>query len=242
MKIKRFFGKNYKKLFSVKWTCNCCGKEIFSDGYFCETCEKSLPYNNGNICNHCGRKVNNKQDYCLSCKNTYIAVDTARSVFTYAPPISDLIKKFKFNNKRYLSEILAKYLKDEYDKSGFRADYIVFPPMTDKAKKKRGFNQTELLSKNLSEKTGVPYIDDFIKVKDTERQVDLSRELRLKNLIGAYRIVDKKVVKDKTVLIVDDVLTTGATTEALAKLLKKAGARKVLVLTVASVPSEKAYQ
>lgn len=215
---------------------------MFSDGYFCESCEKSFPYNSGNICNHCGRQVVNKQEYCLSCKNTYIAVDTARSVFTYTPPISDLIKKFKFNNKRYLSEIFATFLKDEYVKNGFTADYIVYPPMTDKAKKKRGFNQTELLARHLSQQTGVPFIDNFIKVKDTERQVELSRELRLKNLIGAYKIADKKIIKDKTVLIVDDVLTTGATTEALAKLLKKYGAYKVLVLTIASVPSDKAYQ
>ena len=242
MKVRLLLGNIYKKLFSIRWTCNCCGKEIFSDGYFCESCEKSFPFNNGKVCNHCGRQVYNETEYCLSCKNTYTEVDRARSVFNYAPPVSDLIKKFKFNNKRYLAEIFAKYLKTEYDKNGFNAELIVFPPMTDRAKRKRGFNQTELLARYLSEQTGVPYADNFVKVKETDNQVNLTRELRLKNLIGAYKIVDKKKVKDKTVLILDDVMTTGATTEALAKLLKKAGARKVLALTVASVPSEKAYQ
>ena len=83
--------------------------------------------------------------------------------------------------------------------------------------------------------------DGIIKVKETKRQATLSRDDRLKNLKGAFRVKNKKEIKDKTVLIVDDVTTTGATGEAVAEKLKKAGAKAVYLLTVASLPPKDKY-
>ena len=108
--------------------------------------------------------------------------------------------------------------------------------MTEKAKRRRGYNQSELLAKSLSEKIGVPTLECLAKVKETKGQVTLRRSERFKNLIEAFRVTDKKAVKGKTVVIVDDVTTTGATAQALAELLKKSGALKVYLLTVASRP------
>ena len=81
----------------------------------------------------------------------------------------------------------------------------------------------------------IPVKECLIKTRETKRQAKLNGEQRRKNLIGAFKVIDKSAVKDKTALIIDDVTTTGATAEAIAEALKKAGARSVLLATVAGV-------
>lgn len=231
-KIKSFFVNNF---FNLKWRCLGCGEEKFNDKYFCEECQKNLPYNNGYICFHCGRKTQCATNYCDTCKNMLTSIDKGRSVFIYAPPISDLIKKLKYGRRKYIAEVLSEYLFYEYGRNLFLSDYLAFVPMTEKAKRKRGFNQSELLAKNLSDRCGVPVFYGIEKVKETERQASLSAEDRKKNLKNAFKIVDKKAIKDKKILLIDDVTTTGATLEVLASLFKSKGAKTVDCLTVASV-------
>ncbi len=237
--MKNFFsklGKALKKyLYNPKWRCLACGREIFEDD-FCDECLKTLPYNDGVICNHCGRAVVGAENYCSTCKGILVALDKCRSVFVYKSPISGLIKKMKYDNKKYLVDIFAEHLSKIYFKNYFNADGLTFVPMTKKAKRNRGYNQSELLAEKVAEKTGVPVLDCLIKVKETERQAKLGRVERIKNLIDAFRVADKKAVKDKSIVIVDDVSTTGATAEALAEKLKKAGAKNVSLITIASVP------
>ena len=225
--------------FDQKWKCNICDEEIFNGEYFCDKCKSELPLNNGHICEHCGRQTEIPEKYCLTCKDKLVNVDIARSSFVYDKPVSGLIKDLKYNKKQYLANPLGEYLVKTYKENSFDADYIIFPPMTEKAFKKRKYNQAELLSKVVSEGTGVPIIDVIEKVRETERQATLNREQRLKNLKGAFRVTKRKILKDKTIMIIDDVTTTGATSEIIAEKLKRAGARKVILLTVASTPSKK---
>ena len=108
--------------------------------------------------------------------------------------------------------------------------------MSVRAEKRRGYNQSKLLAQKLSELIGVDVLDCLIKTKETERQATLTGEQRRKNLVDAFKVIDKKSVKDKSILIVDDVTTTGATAQIIAQKLKNAGAIKVYLITVASVP------
>lgn len=240
MKAKEFLQKLFKAIkkyfFNPKWRCLTCGKEIFDKEYFCKECMNSLPFNNEKFCNHCGRALLKDQNYCTTCKNKLTSLDKCRSVFTYAPPISTLIKGVKYNNRRYVIDCFARELSFIYFKNYFNADYLTFVPMTKKAVKKRGFNQSEELAKALSSLTGVAVFNGVRKEKDTERQATLNREERQKNLKHAYRILGRKQIKNKVVVIVDDVTTTGATAQALAEKLKSAGAKSVCLVTVASVP------
>lgn len=236
--LSRFFDKF---LFNPKWRCLICGKEIFESENFCDKCKSELPYNDGAICGHCGRKVLSFEPYCTTCKGKLVALDLCRSVFSYQEPISTLIKRLKYGNKRYLADYFSEELSKLYLKSYFNADYIVYVPMTDKAKRKRGFNQSELLARNLSEKVNVPILDCLKKTTETKRQATLTATERRKNLENAFRVTDKKVVKGKTLLIVDDVTTTGSTAEVIAERLKKAGANQVYLLTVASTPPKEKY-
>ena len=212
-----------------------CGREIF-EGDFCKECKDSLPFNDKKICDHCGRAVKFAEDYCSTCKGTLVSLDKCRSVFNYQPPISTLIKKMKYDNCRYLADVFSSYLSSLYFKNYFNADYLTYVPMTEKARKKRGYNQSQLLAQSLSAKIGVPVAHCVVKTKETTRQAKLNRADRLKNLIDVFKINDKKLIKDKKVVIVDDVTTTGATSQAVAELLKKAGALQVYLITVASVP------
>lgn len=241
MHIRKFFTKFFGKFFfNTKWKCLSCGREIF-EGNFCKECEDILPFNEGYICNHCGRKVIASEEYCLTCKGILVSIDKARSSFNYDKPISNLIQSLKYYGKRYLAEVFAEYLVNTYNENEFCADLVVYPPMSKKAKRKRGYNQAELIAKSFAEKLNLEVKDVLTKNRETERQAKLNRSQRLKNLTDVFHVSDRKAVKDKNVLIIDDVSTTGSTAEAVAVKLKRAGAKTVYLLTVASVPPINGY-
>ncbi len=236
--IKGLFNKN---VFNPKWRCLVCGKEIFDGGNFCPECKAKLPFNDKAVCDHCGRELLVPQSYCTTCKGELVSTDFMRSAFTYRPPVSNLIKDLKYFNKRYLAAAFSEYLSAIYLKNFITADYITCVPMTETAYKKRGFNQSELLAKGVAEKVGVPYCNLLYKKNETERQAKLDKAQRLRNLKDAFRVISKTQVKEKTIVVIDDVATTGATGEAVASKLKSAGAEKVILLTVASVPPKDGY-
>ena len=237
-KIKNFIAELF---FNARWRCNVCGKEIFDGKYFCQECESKLPFNDGIICAHCGRKTIAPESYCSTCKEKLVALDKCRSAFVYDGEIAKLIKKAKFGGKRYILEIFSSYLSNCYFKHYFNSDVIVYVPMTKKALRKRGYNQSQILAQLVSDKVGVPTVDCIEKIKDTKRQATLDRAQRLKNLEGAFKITSRSMIKDKSVLIIDDVTTTGSTAEVIAERLKRAGASIVNLLTVASVPPKAGY-
>lgn len=242
MKLFKSVGKLLEKIFyQPRWRCVSCGKEIFDGEYFCGKCKKSLPFIQGAICEHCGRQTVANENYCSTCKNRLTATDKARSVFNFEKPVNTLIRKAKYDNARYLLGIFAEYLSAAYFKNGFNADALVFVPMTKKDLRRRGYNQTEILANKLSERINVPVSDVLFKKRETKRQAGLSAERRKQNLTDAFAVTDKSAVAGKNLLIVDDVTTTGSTAEAIAVKLKKAGARTVSLLTVASVPPKDKY-
>ncbi len=236
--LSKFFRQNF---FNPKWRCIACGREVFNQKAFCDKCEKSLPLNDGAICEHCGRKLPVFSPYCFTCKGVLTGVDKARSVFYYEAPISQLIKKAKYYGGKYILDAFVEYLTLAYLKNYFNADFICAVPMTKKRKRNRGYNQSEILAKGLSESVNVSYFEGIIKSKETARQAKLNRNDRIKNLTGTFKVTDKASIKGKSVMIVDDVSTTGATGQAMSVALKKAGAREVYLLTVASVTGKEKY-
>lgn len=159
MGLRQFF-KNFinKYFYNPNWKCLVCGKEVFEGQDFCDDCKKELPYNDGAICDHCGRKVVAFENYCSTCKNVLVDLDKCRSAFSYAHPISKLIKDAKYNNAVYVIDYFAKELSSIYFQNYFNADYLVYIPMTEDAKKKRGYNQSEILAKKLSKRIDVPVL------------------------------------------------------------------------------------
>ncbi len=228
--IKNIFKRS---LFHDRWTCNVCGKEIF-EGYFCSDCQKGITKIAENKCLHCGRATKYSVKYCDSCVEKNINFDRALSVFDYKPPISFLIQNFKYQNKKYHAKYFAEELYSLFNSEGLMVDVVTFVPMHEDRLDERGYNHAELLAREFSLLSKIELKSLIEKVKETERQATLSLKERLKNLTSSFKVL-KEQVNGKRILVIDDVLTTGATADVISKALKSAGAKEVIVLTVASV-------
>ena len=218
------------------YTCSFCKRETFSGRAICDDCKKTLPYNDKYICDRCGRKTVSAVAYCDSCAGKDLHYDLARSVFTYESPVSTAIMNLKYNNFRYLARDFAKEMARVYLKSFYPCDVVACIPNSKEKMKERGYNQSELIARALAEELSLPFsVSAIVKTRDTESQVGLTQKERLINLSGSFSVKNKSEIKDKTVLLIDDVLTTGTTVELVSEKLKSAGAKGVFVLTVCSV-------
>lgn len=237
------FGQNVKKfvkdnLFPEKMRCIMCDIEIF-DGELCSDCLKSLSFNDGEGCPKCGRKTA-KSEICIECKAHMPPYNRAMSPLVYEGGSVELVGAFK-NGRPYIAKYLSSLMVAKLQGIP-RADGIVCVPMTDRALRVRGYNQSELLAKHLSMATGVPVLHRaVVKIKDTPAQKELTRVERLKNLQSCFK-ADKKQVKGKALIVIDDVMTTGATAESMAQTLKNAGACAVFVITAASVKYSRGFE
>lgn len=214
------------------FTCDICGREVFGGEHVCSKCRKVLPWNNGNICPLCGRKVG-EPGICLECKDKRLAVDVARSPLLHEGEAARLVVRCKRQKYFYrtLAELMLPTLLDEFGK----ADALVFVPMTEKAQKKRGYNQSRLIAEELSRLSGIPVLDAVSKIHESGPQKALGRREREKNLEGCFHVTDRAAVKGKKLVIVDDTLTTGATVSEIASRLKRAKASAVYAVTATSV-------
>ena len=214
----------------------------------CENCKEELVRNDGLTCPKCGRKTLSN-GVCLTCKSTMPKFTQAFSPFVYRGLPAKLINRLKNGNRRLaylLGEETATYFleKKTADLSG--EPLLILPiPLTDERRIVRGYNQAEELAKVIAEKLnegGMYATNDFetlIKRRETSAQKHLSRKDRAENITGAYHLHKRKFCQGKTIVLVDDILTTGATGSECAKLLLNAGAKAVYLLTVASAPENK---
>lgn len=215
------------------FTCDVCGREVFAGERVCAPCKKRLPFNNGAICPFCGRKVG-EAGPCLDCKEKPLGAEKARSVFVHEGKAAEMVLRYK-RGARYFCRTFA-YLALSILQSEFAdADVLTYVPMTPKAEKKRGYNQAQLLCAQLSRLSQKPVQTLLMKKKDTVQQKSLGRREREENLEGCFAVTQKDDVKGKKILLVDDVMTTGATVSEICAVLKRAGAACVYVLTVTSV-------
>ncbi len=231
-----FFRMAEKLLFDPSLTCAACGAELFGEEPFCPHCLKTLPFNSGSVCSKCGRKTGGDYPVCLECKARMPVYDRARSVFSYEGEVVRLIKKLKTGGK-YLGKIFGECMAKIAEKEFSACDFAVFVPMTEKAEKKRGYNQSRLLAEEVCAAAGIPLEGEvLVKTRETGEQKWLSKKERAHNLAGSFRVHERKKCRDKRILVIDDVMTTGATANAIASSLRAAGAKEVCLLTAASVP------
>ena len=213
-----------------------CGSDVFDDGIgICLACLSKFQLNNGKVCVRCGAPLTGEESFCghCSCEKTYF--QHAYSAFKYVGGIKKVLHSIKYGNKAVKCYQLAHYLCFLAKRYNIVYDLVCCVPMSDISVRKRGYNQAQLLAKYFCQlNDNSCFCDVLIKVKHTEQQEKLSRRQRLENVVGVYAVTDKSVVRGKSILLIDDVKTTGATLNNCSKALLKAGATSVVCITVAA--------
>lgn len=233
--MKIFLDKLLNLLFPKNLKCIFCGKDIpnFNEKPYCDHCEKNLPFNNGHKCKICDMEIVGEGEVCELCKTNHKSFDKACSVFKYEGKVRNIILKLKDSNAKYLVHPMAKLMSNTLPDSMKDFDLIIPVPSSAKSMKKRGYNHAKLLAEEISKLTNVEMRSDIlIKHKETLPQKSLSFKERHKNLVDAFKLTSRKDIKDKTILLIDDVMTTSATSNACSHLLKR-HCKKVYVLTFA---------
>jgi len=173
------------------------------------------------------------QILCAECeKQIKPAVD---AVGLYEGVLKTAILKLKFKGKKTLAEplgkLMAEFLKVSLQE---KIDLIIPVPLHENRLKSRGFNQSELLAEVIAERIGIPFESKaLVRSRDTRPQFDLKINERLKNVEGAFAIKDPAKIRGKLILLIDDILTTGATARECRKVLKESGAERVHIFTLA---------
>jgi ComF family protein len=159
----------------------------------------------------------------------------ARSFGLYTAELSGVIQGFKFQNRRNLAGLLVPLLADTFFATWRREDFelIVPVPLHATRKRERGYNQSELLARSLARQIATPFKDALLRVRSTKPQVGLTDSQRLANVHNAFRCAVPAQMSRQRILLIDDVMTTGATAASAARALLEAGAWRVSVLTVA---------
>lgn len=186
----------------------------------------------GYLCKECGKKLK-KYEICLKTVN---AGTERLHVFKYEDLIRDLIIDYKFNNKSYLFKTFCEFITKNKKIFDFIQSYdIIIPvPMHNKKKAKRGYNQSELIAKELAKKAEIKMEHKvLIKVQNNKVQSTLNKEERKNNVKNVYKLVNKEKIENKKVLILDDIYTTGATIEACIQEISKVNTQKIGILTLA---------
>lgn len=234
-RLKHTLG-GFENLIFKNHSCLCCSCEVSDELSLplCPDCTKLLDAIDGRVCAVCGEKLSGDVMVCDTCKNENYNFDRNISCFYYTETAAALIKKYKYSSKEYYGEYLAKMMLDKVGEFG-ETDIITFVPISKSRKRERGFNQAEVLANELSKLTGIPAENLLTKDDGGKHQAGLGRADRLKNLSGTIHFDSSKNdrVRDKRILIVDDVFTTGTTLSVCAAEIKKHKPRSVCTLTFA---------
>lgn len=236
--LKSFFAALLD--FAFPPLCHVCGK-YFPDAdrlHICPSCMELLPAPSSPLCKVCGVPfVGAGDDHtCSSCLKQPPAFDAARAAIVYDGPGRDLIHSFKYDFRTHLRRPLAFLLVRNLSDfvADRRPDLIVPVPLHIKRLRSRGFNQAVLLGELLAREWHIPLQRRAIRrIRWTEPQISLTAEQRRTNVRGAFSVPDDGIVSGKRVLLLDDVITTGSTAEECSRVLKRAKASQVLVITVA---------
>lgn len=195
-------------------------------------------------CAFCGDKINARYT-CGKCLNVIeyyqeriqtkeaAHYDKIICAIRYKGDLRNQMLKYKFNSNRYLAKGFAEILYKKIIKFKLEPDIIIPVPISDKRMFERGFNQSDLIAKYLSQLSNYNYDSDAIrKQKNNFTQSKLAESERVKNVKDVYYITSKESIFGKKVMLIDDICTTGATVDECSRVLKEAGAKEIIVLTV----------
>lgn len=223
---------------SFKHHCLLCDEA--SPSRVCQHCQRFLvkPHYS---CQQCAQPLKHFALFCGQCLRHPPAYDTVFSPFLYQAPLRSLIVDYKQKGHEYkgkaLSQLFCESVFRHYQQQHIPLPTLITPvPLHWRAQWVRGFNQSAFFSRDLSQHLGIKYFDETRRIKWSVSQKELNRKERLLSLKNSF--VATRTLKGESIVIVDDVMTTGATANTLAVELKKAGAGHISVWVLARTPNQ----
>ncbi|WP_346940224.1 phosphoribosyltransferase family protein [uncultured Clostridium sp.] len=214
--IKQIVDSVLSTIYGIEEKCIIC-EEYEENDYICAKCKKNI-----NIINIESSIIHEDEEF------------KSYSLGFYGYELKKLILKLKYNKSFLAGKILANYMNDFILKNlKDKVDILTFIPSSKSALKSRGFNQCEVLCKYISKSCEIPYKELLYKASDSADQIGLDNIKRWENIKDSFIVKNKKYIEGKRVLIIDDVITSGATAFYAAKAIKKINADEVFILTVA---------
>jgi competence protein ComFC len=211
--------------------------------HVCENCWNSLTTLPDPFCPYCKSFMEHEDIKCVFCNSTKKLSEDhilfkVRSLGRFDDYYKELIHQFKYGKKiplgKRLGARLGRTIND--DSIFLESDYLIPVPLHKSRCRERGFNQSEIVADGISEITGLSVLKKVLKrKKNTRDQTNLSREQREENVRGAFIITQPEMINGKNIILVDDVITTGATLSECARMLNQAGAQQILAMTLVVV-------
>lgn len=233
MKLYQKAAEGFIRILYPK-VCPLCEKILEPKETICMSCRRKLPWIGEHMCLKCGKRVEEEEEYCYDCRQREHSFDQGIGVFAYSPEMKDSIYRFKYGNKREYARFYAEAILQKYRHKieSWEADAIIPVPLHKSREKSRGYNQAELLARPISSATGIPVYTNYLcRVKKTVPQKELNDIERQNNLKNAFKITGNDV-KLKKIVLVDDIYTTGATMDNIAKVLKNSGVDEVYGISI----------
>jgi ComF family protein len=209
----------------------------------CEVCWKGLVTLPDSFCPYCKLFIEKGDTECSFCKSAGEFSEDhkillVRSLGRFDDYYRELIHRFKYGKKIPLGRRLGQRLGETIDDDSIflKADFLIPVPLHKSRYRERGFNQSDILAEGISKVIGLSVLKSVLKrKKNTKDQTDLSFQQREENVRGAFVVSEPEMINGKKIILVDDVITTGATLSECARMLKQAGAEKILGMTIAVV-------
>ncbi|SDH87540.1 comF family protein [Pseudomonas flavescens] len=225
----------------IKQTCLLCDEAVNRRLPLCTQCDDELPWL-GPQCQVCALPLAVDGLVCGNCLKRPPAFGKVEAPWRYEFPIDALINRFKHQARwpigRLLGDLLARHLAHGFSEGLPRPEVLLPVPLSSRRQRQRGFNQAQMLAQVVGQALQIRQRSDWLeRIGDTPAQQRLDAAARRRNLRGAFRVRPGAQVTARHVALVDDVLTTGATAQELARLLIRAGASRVDVYCLARTPA-----
>ena len=215
--------------------CPVCQGVLRGKESVCRPCKGKLHYISEPKCKKCGKGIEKQeQEYCADCQRFSHAFDRGLSVFVYDEVMRRSISMFKYHNRREYAVFYATQMYEQYRVflNAWRPEVILPVPIHRQKRRQRGFNQAELVAKELSKCSGIPVDSEYLsRNARTTPQKELNRRQRKENLKSAF-VVNEQKKGYQRVLLVDDIYTTGATMDAISEILRENHVKNIFFLTI----------
>lgn len=198
-------------------------------------------------CVFCGKLLSeNETDLCGRCRRELPTVEReirrgefftgCTCVYYYEDKVRESVLRFKFRSMRQYADAYGRLLAMRLLRERERYDLLTWVPVSAKRRRQRGYDQAELLAKRVASELGIPCVQALQKIRHNSAQSGQSgAAARKANVLGVYRAVQTEKIKEKRILLIDDVITTGATLSECSKVLRLAGAKEVSCAALAAV-------